>query len=144
MTAILSRPQCVKKKSVDSLRPCEFRWLTAISSHHLGWDDVIQNGRWVLATLSSVNTIPPSAAYMRHWIASSLVLMTACGLFSIKTPSKPMNTSHQSHNKQQTSMQKQFSLTILYGTRLSFGILPPFCPGRSVNYSISNKKEYTE
>ena len=38
----------------------------------------------------SVNSSPPSAAYMRQWIGWTLVQIIACSLFSAKPLSKPM------------------------------------------------------
>ena len=40
--------------------------------------------------LPVLNSSPPSAAYMRHWIGSALVHIIACRLFGAKPLSKPI------------------------------------------------------
>ena len=40
----------------------------------------------------SVNSSPPSAAYMRQWIGSALVQHMACRLFGAKPFAEPMLT----------------------------------------------------
>ena len=41
------------------------------------------------------NSSPPSAAYMRQWIGSTLVQIVACRLFDTKPLSKPMQGYYQ-------------------------------------------------
>ena len=47
----------------------------------------------------SVNSLSPSAAYMRQWIGSALVQIMACRLFGVKPLSKPMLTYCQLDRK---------------------------------------------
>ena len=56
---------------------------------------------------SSVNSSPPSAAYMLQWISSTLVQMMACRLFDAKPLSKPMLGYGQLDPYEQTSVKFQ-------------------------------------
>ena len=54
---------------------------------------------------SGLNSSPPSAAYMRHWIGSELVQIMACCLFSTKPLSKSMLSCCQLDPQEQPSMR---------------------------------------
>ena len=52
-----------------------------------------------------LNSSPPSAAYMRHWIRSTLVQIMACCLFGAKPLFKPMLRYCQLDPYEQTSVK---------------------------------------
>ena len=56
-------------------------------------------------TDSYINSSPPSAAYKRQWIGSTLVQKMACHIFGAKPLSKPMLTCCQLDPKEQTSVK---------------------------------------
>ena len=53
----------------------------------------------------SINSSPPSAAYMHQWIRSALYHIMACHLFSAKPFSKPILDYGQLDPKEQTSVK---------------------------------------
>ena len=54
-----------------------------------------------IASLSHINSSPPSAIYMRQWIGSALVQIMACRLFGAKPLSKQMQGYYQFDPKEQ-------------------------------------------
>ena len=61
--------------------------------------------RFDLSPLLSLNSSPPSAAYMRQWIGSALVQIMACRLCGAKPLSKPTLGYCQLDRQEQTSVE---------------------------------------
>ena len=64
----------------------------------------IQNNPMPCNTMS-INSFPPSAAYIREWIRSALVQIMVCRLFGTKPLSKPVLGCCQLHPMEQISMK---------------------------------------
>ena len=62
----------------------------------------IDNNQWILRT---VNSSPPSAAYMSRCIGSALVQIMACRLFGAKPLSEPVLSHSQLDPQEQTSVK---------------------------------------
>ena len=61
--------------------------------------------RDVTYDVTTVNSLPPSAAYMRQWIGSALVQIMTCRLFGTKPLSKPMLGYYQLGPEEQTPVK---------------------------------------
>ena len=73
----------------------------------LRWRQAYHGGHYwycYLGAISPSQVTPPSAAYMRLWIGSTLVQIMACRLFGTKPLSKPTLGFCQSDPQEQTSM----------------------------------------
>ena len=62
---------------------------------------------YVCVLVFDINSFPPCAAYMRKWIRSSLVHVTACHLFGTKPSPEPMMTFCEMDPQEQTSVKFQ-------------------------------------
>ena len=86
---------------------------------------------WIVTP--SVNSSPPSAAYMHQWIGSALVQIMACRLFGAKPLSKPMLgvllIGPLGKNFHEISIKLQnFSFTKMHG-KITSAKWWPFCLG---------------
>ena len=71
----------------------------------------IQMCAWALAI--NLNSSKPSAAYVRQWMASSLVLIMDCRLFGAKPLSEPMLVYCQKEPWEQTSVKFESKYTTI-------------------------------
>ena len=93
-------------------------------------DEVMSNK--ISQDLEPFNSSPPSAAYMRRWIVSALVMIITCHLFGAKPFSKPILGCCQLGTEVNCSeiliKNIKFSFTKMH-PKISSAKWRPFCPG---------------
>ena len=95
--------------------PSKFLQFPSILTHFHAANEKIQNGGRDLAISrglvwvknATLNSSPPSAAYMRRWNGSTLGQIIACCLFGVKPLSKSMLIYCQLNHSEQTSVSKK-------------------------------------
>ena len=78
------------------------------------FENVVCKMPTILFSHQCINSCPPSAAFMGHWSGWSLFYKKACCLFSAKSLSEPVVTSHQTHPKNRLWWKKWSKLNNFY------------------------------